>query len=145
MRTSVCGNSGFFSASASLSAVSGSAGFGNFAVYQYLVSIVSANPGYMIVVLPLAICIALSTEFQLLRTSATACVPLLSVASFASSCCICPAKPALRSRNCFNDSNSAFFSLIRVWRAEECVLFAKLDPPSPEEGRMCDADGSARC
>lgn len=43
-------------------------------------------------------------------------VPSESVDNFSSSICICPAKPALRSRNCFRFSSSAFFSFIRARR-----------------------------
>lgn len=91
--------------------------------------------------LPLAMLTARNTLPQFAMTAATASVPSLKVASFSSSCCICPASPALKSRNCFNDSNSLFFSLMRACRADDCEF---CDPPSPrpEEGRIVVGRGA---
>ena len=66
--------------------------------------------------IPEAILIALRTLCQLLRTVATASVPLLSVASFSSKMPICAASAPLRSRSCLRLSNSARFSEIRASR-----------------------------
>jgi hypothetical protein len=98
--------------------------------------------------LPLAILTALSTLPQLAITAATDSVPSLKVASFSSSCCICPAKPALKSRSWRRDSSSPFFSWMRACRAEDCEF---CEPPrlSPEEGRIVVDRGAkdivARC
>lgn len=131
MRTRVCGSCGFVSFSVSSASVS--FGFG-IAPAQILASYhgaVCRSEGFI----PLAICIALSTVFQLAMTAATASVPLLNVPNFSSSCCICPARPADRSRNCFRLSSSSFFSLMRDCRTEDCE-FVDACPPSPEDGRI---------
>ena len=72
--------------------------------------------------LPLAMCIALRMVCQFPITAATASVPLLNVANLSSNCCICPARPAERSRSCFRDSSSSFFSLMRACSTEDWLL-----------------------
>ena len=61
------------------------------------------------------------------------CVPSDNVVSFSSSIFICPANPALRSRNCLRFSSSAFFSLTRACKIGDC--------PVDVEARLPDVDG----
>lgn len=63
-------------------------------------------------------------------------VPLDKVLNLSSSCCIWPARPALRSRNCLRFCNSARFSLMRCCRADDCELDAAA--PESEEFRRCE-------
>lgn len=68
-------------------------------------------------------------------------VPSERVANFSSSIDICPAKPALRSLNCFKFSNSAFFSLIRATRRGDWPEDVELALFPLEGWRRCEGRG----